>query len=228
MATIAQGKAIAEFGNLTLSRAPAWMVWPFAHVFFLIGFRKRFRVMLEWTQYYFTFRTGFKLIAGVNIRITLVGSHPRRSTQNEAYRSRFQRDLRSAFSDPPTERATPKSEQPEGSQPQSASHHSLMRGVSLELRSVSARGPSCRGSRGGQADKKCEVGFLADGCRPVHTWIWHRLNADIGYNHRHGRVLMKPFPHIGVRPNVIRTESPLAGRTLPGNVSHRFGPLTAC
>jgi NADH:ubiquinone reductase (H+-translocating) len=65
MATIGRGKAIAEFGRLRLSGAPAWLMWSFVHIFFLIGFRNRFRVMLEWIWYYITFRGGFRLITGI-------------------------------------------------------------------------------------------------------------------------------------------------------------------
>jgi NADH dehydrogenase len=66
MATIGRGKAIAEFGRLRLSGAPAWLMWSFVHIFFLIGFRNRFRVMIEWIWYYITFRGGFRLITGAN------------------------------------------------------------------------------------------------------------------------------------------------------------------
>ncbi|MFU8861168.1 MAG: NAD(P)/FAD-dependent oxidoreductase [Cyclonatronaceae bacterium] len=66
MATIGRGKAIAEFGRVRLSGAPAWLMWSFVHIFFLIGFRNRFRVMLEWIWYYITFRGGFRLITGVS------------------------------------------------------------------------------------------------------------------------------------------------------------------
>ncbi|TVQ14437.1 MAG: NAD(P)/FAD-dependent oxidoreductase [Balneolaceae bacterium] len=66
MATIGRGKAIAEFGRLKLSGASAWLMWSFVHIFFLIGFRNRFRVMIEWIWYYITFKGGFRLITGVN------------------------------------------------------------------------------------------------------------------------------------------------------------------
>ncbi|MFN2373249.1 MAG: hypothetical protein ABR545_05515 [Cyclonatronaceae bacterium] len=41
-------------------------MWSFVHIFFLIGFRNRFRVMIEWIWYYITFKGGFRLITGVN------------------------------------------------------------------------------------------------------------------------------------------------------------------
>lgn len=64
MATIGRAKAIAEIGALKLSGFAAWLVWSVIHVFFLIGFRNRVRVMLEWMYYYVTFRRGIRLIVG--------------------------------------------------------------------------------------------------------------------------------------------------------------------
>lgn len=62
LATIGRVKAIAEIGSLKLSGFPAWITWVFVHIFFLIGFRNRFRVMAEWIWYYITFRRGVRLI----------------------------------------------------------------------------------------------------------------------------------------------------------------------
>ena len=62
LATIGRVKAIAEIGTLKLSGFAAWITWVFVHIFFLIGFRNRFRVMAEWTWYYLTFRRGVRLI----------------------------------------------------------------------------------------------------------------------------------------------------------------------
>jgi len=64
MATIGRAKAVAEIKNLKLSGFIAWIFWCFIHIFFLIGFRNRFRVMLEWMWYYITFKRGIRLIVG--------------------------------------------------------------------------------------------------------------------------------------------------------------------
>ncbi len=42
----------------------AWFMWSFAHVMFLIGFRNRLSVMLNWAWYYFSFNRGARLITG--------------------------------------------------------------------------------------------------------------------------------------------------------------------
>ena len=62
LATIGRAKAVAEFGPLRLSGMWAWFLWCVVHIFFLIGFRNRFRVMSEWVWYYLTFKAGARLI----------------------------------------------------------------------------------------------------------------------------------------------------------------------
>ncbi|HKJ45724.1 MAG TPA: NAD(P)/FAD-dependent oxidoreductase [Balneolales bacterium] len=62
MATIGRAKAVAEIKNLRITGFPAWLAWSFIHIFYLIDFRNRFRVMLEWSWYYLTFRRGVRLI----------------------------------------------------------------------------------------------------------------------------------------------------------------------
>jgi NADH:ubiquinone reductase (H+-translocating) len=62
MATIGKAKAVAMIRGLKLSGLIAWLAWSFVHVFFLIGFRNRFRVFAEWIWYYITNRQGTRLI----------------------------------------------------------------------------------------------------------------------------------------------------------------------
>ncbi|MCW5798605.1 MAG: NADH dehydrogenase [Nitrospira sp.] len=62
LATIGRAKAVAQFGPLSLSGVVAWLAWCFVHIFFLIGFRNRVRVMFEWIWYYVTFKPGARLI----------------------------------------------------------------------------------------------------------------------------------------------------------------------
>jgi NADH dehydrogenase len=61
-ATIGRAKAVAEFGPLRLSGMWARFLWCVVHIFFLIGFRNRSRVMSEWVWYYLTFKVGARLI----------------------------------------------------------------------------------------------------------------------------------------------------------------------
>jgi NADH dehydrogenase len=62
LATIGRAQAVAEFGSLGLSGVWAWLLWCVVHIFFLIGFRNRFRVMSEWMWYYLTFKAGARLM----------------------------------------------------------------------------------------------------------------------------------------------------------------------
>ena len=64
LATIGRAKAVADIHGLKLSGFIAWVAWCFIHIFFLIGFRNRFRVMGEWGWYYITFKHGIRLIVG--------------------------------------------------------------------------------------------------------------------------------------------------------------------
>ena len=54
-----------QFGRLHLSGFSAWLLWSVAHVYFLIGFRNRFVVALNWAWSYITFQRGSRLITGL-------------------------------------------------------------------------------------------------------------------------------------------------------------------
>jgi NADH dehydrogenase FAD-containing subunit len=62
LATIGRNNAVADFGWTTLSGWPAWLVWSAAHIYFLIGFRSRIVVTLDWLWAYVTFRHGARII----------------------------------------------------------------------------------------------------------------------------------------------------------------------
>jgi NADH dehydrogenase len=56
LATIGRSAAVALFGNVKLWGYPAWLVWLLAHIFFLIGFRNRIVVLVDWAWAYWTFQ----------------------------------------------------------------------------------------------------------------------------------------------------------------------------
>jgi NADH dehydrogenase len=62
LATMGRAQAVAQIGSLHLSGLVAWLLWCVVHIFFLIGFRNRVRVMLEWIWYYVTFKPGARVI----------------------------------------------------------------------------------------------------------------------------------------------------------------------
>ncbi len=64
-ATIGRGAAVGALrGGLSLTGFIAWVAWMAIHIFFLIGFRHRVLVMLQWAYSYLTFRRGARLITG--------------------------------------------------------------------------------------------------------------------------------------------------------------------
>lgn len=64
LATIGRMAAVVHLGRLKLSGALAWWFWLLAHVFFLIGFRNRLVVMLNWTWAYWTYQRAARIILG--------------------------------------------------------------------------------------------------------------------------------------------------------------------
>ncbi|KPN17508.1 pyridine nucleotide-disulfide oxidoreductase [Xanthomonas sp. Mitacek01] len=64
LATIGRMAAVVHFGRLKLSGALAWWFWLIAHVFFLIGFRNRVVVLLNWTLAYWSYQRAARIIFG--------------------------------------------------------------------------------------------------------------------------------------------------------------------
>jgi NADH dehydrogenase len=62
LATIGRAAAVADFGRIRLSGFLAWAAWLSIHIFFLIGFRNRLVVMIEWAWSYLTYGRGARLI----------------------------------------------------------------------------------------------------------------------------------------------------------------------
>jgi NADH dehydrogenase len=62
MATIGRNKAVADLNLVHFSGLPAWIVWLFVHVLFLVGFRNRLAVLFQWAWAYFSFNKGARLI----------------------------------------------------------------------------------------------------------------------------------------------------------------------
>ncbi len=62
MATIGRARAVAQIYGRNFSGWFAWLLWSVVHVFFLIGFRNRLSVMLEWIWHYCTFQRSSRLI----------------------------------------------------------------------------------------------------------------------------------------------------------------------
>jgi len=62
LAVIGRGRAVADIWKLHFAGLIAWLVWTFVHIFFLIGFRNRILVMIQWAWSYLTHGRGARLI----------------------------------------------------------------------------------------------------------------------------------------------------------------------
>ena len=70
LATIGRNSAVVDlgtpFGPLRFSGKLAWLFWLFAHVYFLIGFRNRFVVLMDWASAYWSFQRYARVVAHVD------------------------------------------------------------------------------------------------------------------------------------------------------------------
>jgi len=62
LATIGRAAAVAEIGNIHLSGFVAWLAWLLIHLLFLIGFRSRVLVLMQWAWAYVAFDRGARVI----------------------------------------------------------------------------------------------------------------------------------------------------------------------
>ena len=62
LAVVGRGQAVADIWKLHFAGFLAWLIWIFVHIFFLIGFRNRVLVLLEWAWSYLTYSRGARLI----------------------------------------------------------------------------------------------------------------------------------------------------------------------
>jgi NADH dehydrogenase len=77
LATIGRSRAVADLGKLRISGYFAWLSWLFVHLFFLIGFRNRIMVLMEWAWAYLTYQGNARLI-----------TEPRAAKKDEAPRAK--------------------------------------------------------------------------------------------------------------------------------------------
>jgi NADH dehydrogenase len=64
MATIGRSRAVAEIGKVRLSGFIAWLAWLLVHIYYLVDFRNRTFVIINWAWSYLTYRRGARLITG--------------------------------------------------------------------------------------------------------------------------------------------------------------------
>ncbi|MFN0068824.1 MAG: NAD(P)/FAD-dependent oxidoreductase [Limisphaerales bacterium] len=64
MATIGRSAAVAKIGQLEFTGLLAWLAWLFVHLVFLVGFRNKLAVLLQWAYSYFAYKRGARIIFG--------------------------------------------------------------------------------------------------------------------------------------------------------------------
>jgi len=69
LATVGRNKAVADFGFLRVAGFPAWFLWVFVHLMYLVEFENRLLVFVEWVYNYLTRNRGARLITGTNKQV---------------------------------------------------------------------------------------------------------------------------------------------------------------
>jgi NADH dehydrogenase len=65
MATIGRSAAVAWIGKLHFSGFLAWLAWLLIHLIFLVGFRNRLAVLIQWTYSYLTYKRSARIITSL-------------------------------------------------------------------------------------------------------------------------------------------------------------------
>jgi NADH dehydrogenase len=82
LATIGRHSAIAQLPKLAISGALAWWFWLVLHIYFLIGFRSRLIVLINWAWAYFTYGRGARIIVGTEAEREVHGGQKESSAPN--------------------------------------------------------------------------------------------------------------------------------------------------
>ncbi len=68
LATVGRMAAVVDLGWLRLTGLLAWWFWLLTHIYFLIGFRNRLVVLIDWAAAYFTYERGARIIVRTDQR----------------------------------------------------------------------------------------------------------------------------------------------------------------
>jgi NADH dehydrogenase len=82
LAVIGRSHAIADLGKVRFTGRPAWLFWLFLHIMYLVGFRNRVSVLVQWAYAYFTYQRGVRLITNPERHGELVPSRREVTTEN--------------------------------------------------------------------------------------------------------------------------------------------------
>jgi NADH dehydrogenase len=90
MATIGRSKAIAQVGKIEFSGFVAWLAWLFIHLLFLVGFRNKVFVIIQWFYSYINYQRGSRILTGMD-RIFKIGN-PKSRPESKAEKRRRHED----------------------------------------------------------------------------------------------------------------------------------------
>ncbi len=68
MATIGRSAAVAKIKDLEISGFPAWLAWLAVHLIFLVGFRNKIAVLMQWFYSYLVYKRGSRIITGLSFQ----------------------------------------------------------------------------------------------------------------------------------------------------------------
>jgi len=68
LAVIGRSRAIADLGKIRFTGRPAWLFWLTLHIMYLVGFRNRLTVLLQWAYSYVTYQRGVRVITNADRR----------------------------------------------------------------------------------------------------------------------------------------------------------------
>jgi NADH dehydrogenase len=84
MAVIGRASAVANLFGLHVWGYPAWLIWLFIHLMYIVEFRNRLLVFIQWGFQYLTFSRGARLITGATVSDVTAKAAPPKSRQDAA------------------------------------------------------------------------------------------------------------------------------------------------
>ena len=80
---IGRGSAVANVFGFHLWGLPAWLIWLFIHLMYIVEFQNRILVFVQWAFFYVTFHRGARLITGHAAADVVVGTKPLKNPEED-------------------------------------------------------------------------------------------------------------------------------------------------
>jgi NADH:ubiquinone reductase (H+-translocating) len=79
---IGRAAAVANIFGFHISGLPAWLIWLFVHLMYIVEFQSRVVVFIQWGFEYLTFSRGARLITGDAVPDSVTGTSPAKQKSN--------------------------------------------------------------------------------------------------------------------------------------------------